>query len=67
MCSVNFKRKNKPDSLTFVVSKVRRPQNNERLDIDLRAFTIRDMTDLKDKVLHIIREALAASDILSSI
>ena len=37
------------------------------MEIDLRQFDIRETTDLKDKVLRIIREALASNDIITAI
>ena len=33
------------------------------IDVDLSPFTICDTTDMKDKVLRIIRDALSATDI----
>ena len=37
------------------------------IDIDLTEFTIYDATDMKDKVLRIIRDVLDADDIVKAI
>lgn len=36
-------------------------------DIDLRRFSIHETTDMKDKVMRIIRDSLAAEDIHTAI
>ena len=56
-CSLNMRSRGTIDSLTFAVSKVRN-SGSEMFDIDLSGFFIQDATDMKDKVLRIIREAL---------
>jgi len=66
-CSVVFEARKTPEALTFVLSAARRAQDGRRMDVDLRRFTIRDMTDFKDKVLRIIRKSFSAGDILGAI
>lgn len=38
-----------------------------KMDIDLCRFDIKEATDMKDKVLRIIRDALASNDIMAAI
>ena len=66
-CSLNMRgvRGDKIESLTFLINDSLRSstRNNEKIEIDLSCYAIQDTTDMKDKVLRIIREALAAEDI----
>lgn len=66
-CSVNITRTRKPDSLSFIIAQARRPTANQMFDIDLRRFSIHETTDMKDKVMRIIRDALSAEDIRTAI
>ena len=56
----------KIQNLTFVISDSMRsssPIGRDQIEIDLSSFDIQDTTDMKDKVLMIIRDALAAPEI----
>jgi len=54
-------------NLLFVISDARRSQLSEKLQIDLRGLNISDTSDMKDKVLRIIRDALGADDLQGAI
>ena len=66
-CSVNMSTQGRPIGLLFVLSEARRPQRSQKAEIDLQRFEIRDTTDLKDKVLRIIKQALGEQYIIQAI
>ena len=53
-------RRGRITGLTFVIT------GNQRIEIDLSEYNV-DEDQLKEKVLHIIREALAADDLYGAI
>ena len=59
-CSVKMTRNGRITGLTFIIT------GNQRLEIDLNKYCVDD-DQLKEKVLHIIREALATDDLYGAI
>ena len=66
-CSLNLRKGGRADSLTFVLSEARKTGHSEKLLIDLSYYDIADFDDMKDKVMHIMRDAFAATNILEAI
>ena len=52
-------------SLTFMISQFHSTKNSQKIDIDMTCFEIISSDDMKNKVLRIIREALASDDLIS--
>ena len=65
-CSLNTRSLGTIDSLTFAISQIRN-SGSQMIDIDLSGFEIKDATDMKDKVLRIIRDSLNRDDIGTAI
>lgn len=56
-----------PVSLVFLIQEKRKGGRNQKFEINLKPYQIPDTSDMKEKVLHIIRDALEAEDIQGEI
>ena len=65
-CSLNIRANGQIISLNFTLSEIR-SRKGQSINIDLTAYNLYDSSDMKDRVLRIIREALTAKDLLGAI
>lgn len=58
-CSVN-NHQGRPISISFVLQEVKNARHNVKMEIELTKFGLQNSTDLKDKVMRVIRDALTS-------
>lgn len=54
-------------NLIFGISDRKKSHESDKIEIDLRGYAISDITDMKGRVLRIIKDALIAEDLNGAI